>query len=303
MALLAVLAGCANPITGAATIATGSGSATQTGTSATGTSAPTRPGVVVDVGVRAADGSAFDEPTMDRLVVDLRDRVGHLAGAEVAALDEDTIRIHVDGEDPDAVTRLLQPTSLTIRPVVGYPSPAVGSGSGPVLNDDLDHPQQPAPAADSESWKESVSNGMDSWRCPPPPPPVFGTDATLPLLSCDVDGSMVYLLDPALITGDQVASAVAAPGSSSADWTVLVTFTDAGQQTWSAWTGRHIGEQAAFVLGGSVLTAPTVQSAITDPTTQISGNQTEATAKDLADRLEVARLGMRYEVEAVEVTR
>jgi len=62
-------------------------------------------------------------------------------------------------------------------------------------------------------------------------------------------------------------------------------------------------EQAAFVLGGSVLTAPTVQLAITDPTTQISGNQTEATAKDLADRLEVARLGMRYEVEAVEVTR
>ena len=36
-----------------------------------------------------------------------------------------------------------------------------------------------------------------------PPRRSSPTDPTLPLLTCDVDGSMVYLLDPALITGDR----------------------------------------------------------------------------------------------------
>jgi preprotein translocase subunit SecD len=52
-----------------------------------------------------------------------------------------------------------------------------------------------------------------------------------------------------------------------------------------------------------VVSAPSVQSAITDPTTQISASQTEAQASELAARMELGRFGVQYTVISTQVVR
>lgn len=63
---------------------------------------------------------------------------------------------------------------------------------------------------------------------------------------------------------------------------ISLSFTTRGAQTWAEWTGRNVGKQVAMVLKSRVLTAPTVQSAITGGETQITGKFTLPEARQLA---------------------
>lgn len=91
------------------------------------------------------------------------------------------------------------------------------------------------------------------------------------------------------LSGKQLKKATAdvQQGSSAISSTVVVRlqFDAEGTKLFSDLTTANIGKQIAIVLDGQIISAPTVQSAITDGTAIISGKFTADEAKQLATRL------------------
>ena len=66
---------------------------------------------------------------------------------------------------------------------------------------------------------------------------------------------------------------------------VRLEFNDEGKQLFSDITTKNVGKRIAIFLDGQLLSAPTVQNAITDGVAIITGNFTVKDAKELASRL------------------
>jgi preprotein translocase subunit SecD len=138
--------------------------------------------------------------------------------------------------------------------------------------------------ADRQSTDPAVQDRvLGSMACPTTDPLRDADDPAAPLITCSQDRKEVYLLGPSVLDGAAVRSASAVNGPSG--WTVQLEFTDAAGQTWAEFTGAHVGEQAAFTLDTRVLSAPTIQEAITGGSTQIAGVFTEQQAQELASSL------------------
>jgi len=109
------------------------------------------------------------------------------------------------------------------------------------------------------------------------------------------DGGTHYQLGPVEITGDAIdkASAVYNAGSSTAvgqGWQIQFGLTGDGSGIFSDVTTRLQGRQLAIVVDDQVISAPTVQSPITNGSGVITGSFTEARAKDLATQLNAGAL-------------
>jgi protein-export membrane protein SecD len=92
------------------------------------------------------------------------------------------------------------------------------------------------------------------------------------------------------LSGKQLARATAdiqtaGSGSINNQIVVRLEFNDEGRQLFADITSQNIGKQVAIFLDGQAISAPTVQSAITDGVAIISGNFTADEAKELATRL------------------
>ena len=79
------------------------------------------------------------------------------------------------------------------------------------------------------------------------------------------------LLDPTtkapfetILTGDQFSGAEAKESSATAQWGLLVTISQAAQDTVETFTAAHLGGVMALVLDGRVLIAPRIQGALRD---------------------------------------
>jgi len=94
------------------------------------------------------------------------------------------------------------------------------------------------------------------------------------------------------MTGEVIRSASVGQDSTTGEVVVNLTMTTEGAQTWAAVTTELFPTQGqvAIVLDGVVKSAPAVQSAITDGQTQISGNFTAESAKQLKTVLETGAL-------------
>jgi preprotein translocase subunit SecD len=66
---------------------------------------------------------------------------------------------------------------------------------------------------------------------------------------------------------------------------VLITFDAAGKRLFTEVTTRNIGRQVGIFVDGTLISAPTVNEAITGGTAQITGNFTYEEAKLLADKI------------------
>ncbi|MFC9250205.1 SecDF P1 head subdomain-containing protein [Amycolatopsis thailandensis] len=156
---------------------------------------------------------------------------------------------------------------LRFRPVLAElpPGPATGAATNRQSADPVE--QQAAAAA------------LD---CSPGPDPLDGgDDPALPLVACDRVQGTKYLLGPAFLTGADLGKANARLDQSGSSM-VGLSFTDAGSRKWAEWTAANVGKQVAMVLKSRVLTAPSIQSAITGGETQITGKFTLPEARQLA---------------------
>src|SRR5262249_11450903 len=124
------------------------------------------------------------------------------------------------------------------------------------------------------------------------------------IAACDREGKVKYLLDTALFAGTEVASAQAAAPDANAgrfDWTVLINLKSAGQTIWSNYTAKHNekatpnqqANQVAFTLDDKVISAPTIQDSIPGATT-VSGQFTDQSSRDLADKLKYGALPLSF---------
>ena len=111
------------------------------------------------------------------------------------------------------------------------------------------------------------------------------------------DDATKYQLGPVEITGDAIdkASAVYNAGSSTSvgqGWEIRFDLTNEGSGTFSDVTTRLQGRQLAIVVDDQVISAPTVQSPITNGSGVITGSFTESARQgpgDAAERRSPAR--------------
>nr|WP_196791166.1 protein translocase subunit SecD [Motilibacter aurantiacus] len=127
----------------------------------------------------------------------------------------------------------------------------------------------------------------------------FPADATV--VACDRDGAAKYLLGAVLVQGENVDDATAGLTPNTAnDWLVQLDFDGEGTRQFSDATQSLVAKAApenafAIVLDNAVISAPTVQSAITDGNAQITGDFSETEARDLANVLRYGALPLAFE--------
>jgi preprotein translocase subunit SecD len=126
----------------------------------------------------------------------------------------------------------------------------------------------------------------------------------LDVVFLDRDGETKWQLGPVEITGDAIDSATAVydaggAGAVGTGWTISFDLTGEGSSVFGDVTTRLVGRQLAIVVDQAVISAPTVESAITQGNGVITGSFTEARAKDLATQLNAGALPVALTTEQV----
>ena len=123
------------------------------------------------------------------------------------------------------------------------------------------------------------------------------------------DGDTVFLVGPAGASG-QVFNNDASADITTGSWVVTVGLRSGalGEDVWNALTTKCFNRepscptgQIAIVLDGKVISAPVVQEAVfTGGNVQITGDFTEAEARDLAKILEFGAVPVRFDIATVQ---
>lgn len=123
----------------------------------------------------------------------------------------------------------------------------------------------------------------------------------------DMDGETKFELGPVEITGDAIASADAvfdagSQGAIGQGWSIDFTTTDEGTDPWGEVTTRLAGSgtQLAIVVDRQVISAPSVDSPITNGTGTITGSFTQRRAEDLATQLNAGALPVELTTQQVQ---
>ena len=119
-------------------------------------------------------------------------------------------------------------------------------------------------------------------------------DPEKPLVTCGKDGQP-YLLGKVFLPGTEVSDATSsADPDNPGHFQINVNFKSGGGQIWADYTAANVGKQTAFVLDSEVLSAPTVQGPIPGGSTRVTGNFTQAEAKDLSNNLKYGSLPLSF---------
>ncbi len=144
---------------------------------------------------------------------------------------------------------------------------------------------------------------MAALDCSKPDPLVGNDKADQPLVTCDQEGTAKYILGERFLDGTQISDAGSAPNPDGVGYVVTLDFESDGSATWANYTEGHVGQAAAFVLDTQVVSAPTIQGAITGQTQITGGGQggfSSTEAKSLADVLKYGSLPLSFESSEAE---
>ena len=125
-------------------------------------------------------------------------------------------------------------------------------------------------------------------------------DPNLPLVTCSQDHKQVYLLDKAIIKGEQIKTADSGLDQQRGEYVVTLQFNDEASRIWADFTAANVGTQTAFVLDSQVVSAPEIQEAIPGGRTQITGRFTADSARELANVLKYGSLPLSFESSEAE---
>ncbi|GAA3531595.1 protein translocase subunit SecD [Aeromicrobium panaciterrae] len=132
--------------------------------------------------------------------------------------------------------------------------------------------------------------------------------ADRPLVTCDPKTGEVQILSPTVIEGTQVKSANAVIPQQQVQWVVALALKGEGKKAFDKITdqlyaqtqaGNSPASRFAIVLDGETISAPTTNGHFTDGTSQISGNFTAKSAKDLANQLKYGALPLTFGLNGV----
>ena len=172
-------------------------------------------------------------------------------------------------------------------------------------------PQQPAQPTAELPTNESSVEELLAWTRNPSPEWVqkfaqttceeaeeLADNPAKPLIACDEDGATKYLLSPAVIEGTQLDDASFGIPQNDVQYVVNLDFNGEATDVFAEVTRAIVGgrEQFAIVLDGVVLSAPVVNTPITDGNAQISGDFTAESSESLANSLKYGALPLQFEV-------
>ncbi|MEV0946476.1 protein translocase subunit SecD [Rhodococcus sp. NPDC049939] len=191
------------------------------------------------------------------------------------------------------------------------PAPAPTEEQTPTGTDGATTAEAAAEIAAARATRQSTDpavqqQAMATLDCSVPDPLRGNDDPTLPLVACSTDGQVVYLLDPAIIDGQEIDDATAGYNPQQSRYEVSLTFKSGASNTWASFTAQNIGRQAAFTLDSKVVSAPVIQGATpAGSATSITGQFTPDEANELANTLKYGSLPLSFassEAETVSAT-
>ena len=125
------------------------------------------------------------------------------------------------------------------------------------------------------------------------------SDANAILEELGKPGSLIFVDESGntILTGDQVASAKAAiqEKNGQKSYVVSLTFTEEGAKTFADATAKNIGKRIGIIYDGSMVSYPTVNSAITGGECYIDGMQDNHEAENLAATIRIGSLSLELE--------
>lgn len=184
------------------------------------------------------------------------------------------------------------------------PPPSNGNGNGNAngnangnVNQQEAQAIAQAKAARQTTNTQAQQAALNALKCGPGvrDPLIGNDDPKLPLVTCDQNGQVKYVLGPELLDGRQITSATSGQNPNGVDYVVNLTFNSAGSKTWADYTAAHVNTSVAVVLDTQVVSAENIQEAIPGGNTQISGNFTQQSASQLAQVLKFGSLPLSFE--------
>jgi len=278
-------------------------------------------GTQIILAPQVENGQSVQQQQLDQAVSIIRQRIdaSGVSEAQISTEGSKNIVVSLPGK-PDQATldRVKSSARLDFRPVL-----IAGGPTNEVVGADGKSTPAPSPAPDLQATPSTKpTNGSDlAWVTPKLQADFNAYDCKAnankttssaptdqPLITCDDQNTVKYLLGPVEVKGQDISDANAAlvqssQGVTTGQWAVNIIFNGAGTKAFSDVTTRLVGlqgsqNQFAIVLDGKVISAPTTQAAITDGKPQITGNFTETTAKALADQLKFGALPFSFKVQS-----
>ena len=269
-----------------------------------------------------AKGQDVTPDELNQAVSIIRERVdaAGVAEAEISTQGTKNIVVSIPGTPDEATLARIQASAkLDFRPVICASSattpsaactPTAASASPSPSASLSDTPATKPTNGSDEAWvTPALLNTYSNFDCST----LSSVDtnvapANKPLVTCEDDGSVVYILGPIEVAGSTISDASAgtitsSQGVSTGTWAVNIVFNGKGTSEFSKVTTRLVAlteprNQFAIVLDGKVISAPTTQAAITDGKPQITGSFTQTTATTLADQLKFGALPVGFEVQS-----
>jgi preprotein translocase subunit SecD len=246
------------------------------------------------------DGSPPPPNAMAQAVNEVKARLAErgVADAEITAHGSNVVATFEGRDlDSDTLRNMFGPeetTTLYIRPLIqsmpaeagtppprARPLPPPGPGSDPA---ELITYEKELRQSTAQTFQD-LAMQFQSTRCDEDDVLAGHDDPQLPLITCSTDGKTVYLLDRSILGGEDVQDATAGLDAQRGQHVVDLKFDDNATRTWADYTSVKVGTQTAFTLDTQVLSAPQIQEAIPGGRTQITGNFTADSARELADAL------------------
>ncbi|AWB86469.1 protein translocase subunit SecD [Mycetocola zhujimingii] len=272
------------------------------------------------------EGESVSAEQLNQAVSIIRQRVDASGVSEAEINTEgNNVVVSIPGEaDEETRNRIEASAKLEFRPVLVASGPTntfVGEDGveTPYPTPDPALPDTPATeptnASDLAQITEKLQAEFQAFDCAQPVEAGVVQPADKPIIACEVDGSVKYILGPVEVEGSTIEDATngmqtTQTGATTGQWVVNLEFDGEGTEEFADVTQRLTALQSpqnqfAIVLDNQVISAPQTNSVITDGNAEISGNFTQESSKSLADQLKYGALPISFTVlssEAISAT-
>ena len=272
-------------------------------------------GTQIVLEAQTEDGADPSTEQMQQAVTIIRQRVdaSGVGEADVTTQGGNQIVVQIPGQaDEETRNRIEASAQLQLRAVLVAGAPTntfVGEDGNetpyPTPDPTLQATPSVAPTNGSDTaWvTPHLSAEFQAYDCADPANDPASAPADEPLVTCDADGTVKYILGPVELDGSSIDDATFGLQTTNNQWAVNLDFDDEGTETFGQISQRLYGadpplNQFAFVLDGYVLSAPSMNGVILDGKPSITGSFTQETAKVLADQLKYGALPLSFSVES-----
>lgn len=278
-------------------------------------------GTQIILAPKVESGQSVSQEQLNQAVAIIRQRIDSagVSESEINTQGGQNIVVSIPGTpDDETLDRIKSSAKLEFRAVLVAGAPSASSIGGDSTSSPTPTPSVDPTAASTPTVSPTDGSDLnyvtpvlqaqyDSFACNS----VDTTNvapADEPLVTCEQDGSIKYILGPVEASGENVADATngqqqTQTGATTGEWVVNIVFDSTGTKDFGAVSTRlgalqGVRNQFAIVLDGSVISAPRTIAVITDGNAQISGNFTQDSSKVLADQLKFGALPLTFVVQS-----